>query len=78
MFNDSDAESWFPEKGNYTENSIVDGVLTIDILAGLDPYLTIKAGGETNRLDALEYPVLVMKVRKSENTPTEGEFFFKT
>lgn len=80
MFFDEDgADSWFKAMSNFTENSIVDGYLQIKIAAeAKDPYLPIYARADVSDLDAQEYPVLLMKVRKSAGTPATGQFFFNT
>lgn len=77
-FTDDDALLYFSETGNKTAAKIEDGVLVIDITAGLDPNMNIQASEEASTLSAEEYPVLLLKVKRSEGTPLTGQFFFST
>lgn len=78
FFDEEDADTWFSEVGNNCENSIVNGALNIQIKAAGDPYFKILARSGVKDLSCAEYPVLVMKMRKSEGTSNQGEFFFDT
>ncbi len=77
-FSDKEAESYFDSTGNRITAQIENNILVINITAGSDPNMYLHASEDAAALSAEEYPVLLLKVKRSEGAPLTGQFFFNT
>lgn len=77
-FSDKEAESYFDATGNRITAQIENNILVINITAGSDPNMYLHASEDVAALSAEEYPVLLLKVKRSEGAPLTGQFFFNT
>jgi len=77
-FSDDGAEEYFDATGSRIAAQIENNNLILDITAGSDPNIFLYASEEAAALDAEDYPVLLLKLKRSEGSPLVGQFFFNT
>lgn len=79
-FSDPDAEMYFSlvNAVSIGEAEIVDGKLQVPVLAGTDPQFYIDIQSALEPVVCEEYPIMLIRMKRSEGSPLNGEIFFNT
>lgn len=82
-FSDDDAESYYSadsSKLQYINNIEInkEGYLSIDVGPGNDPYFYLNLPADADGPTRDDYPVMLIRLKRSEGSPKTGEVFFNT
>lgn len=80
-FNAEDAESYYDASGTNQIDNIeitAEGYLSVDVAAGNDPNFTLKLPEGVDGPTRDDYPIMLIRLKRSEGAPKKGEIFFNT